>query len=111
MNKSIKFLVSIILIALVSTTQSEPRAFTADIVCDDLNQVVKILVDNGEQPVMVAQSAVSSPNGLALTVSVWMNQQGEMTVTQSSEYKMCIIAMGTSSKMRLPEARSSTRYY
>jgi hypothetical protein len=105
-NRFIKFLVSITLIATFSVSHSQ-QVVEIDVLCDDLNTVVKALLANNEQPIIVSKS--TSIQGT--TVVVWMNQQGEMTVTHSSATRMCILAAGESTKLRLPESKSLSRYY
>lgn len=106
MNRYIKFLVSIILIGMFSASHSQ-QLFNIEIVCDDIKTLTKVLLSNGERPVIVAKSAVD-PNFI---ISVWTNRQGEMTVTQSTNQVMCVLAAGEGVKIRVPDLLSPTRNY
>lgn len=106
MNKFIKFLVSITLI-LASNAYAQKKLYETQVVCDNPKDMIKMLLENGEQPIVIAESDIDS----RLTVTVWLNSFGEMTITQSSNQLMCMLAAGSNSKYKMLQPSKSPGNY
>lgn len=106
MNKFIKFLVSTILIVSFNA-YAQKKVYETQVVCDNPKDMIKVLLENGEQPIVIAESDIDS----RLTVTVWLNTSGEMTVTQSSNQLMCMLAAGTNSKYKMLQPSKSLSNY
>lgn len=104
MNKFIKSLVSIILI--FSANVHAQRVYKVEVLCDETKTMVNVLKENGELPIVVAKSDVDD----TMIITVWMGRDGSMTVTQSSNQTMCLIAAGSNAKYR-PLPTPNTKLY
>lgn len=104
MNKYIKFLVSTILI--FSANVYAERIFKVDVLCDDTKIMASVLKENGEVPIVIAKSDVDE----SMIITVWMGKDGSLTVTQSSNQLMCLVAAGSNAKYR-PLPIPNTKLY